>query len=989
MFNLTARCKSICKFFLLLLFSFSVEKESLAQCPVNIDFELGDFTGWTCWSQQGYLGGPVNPTITFPTAGRHDMLSNPPGNGRDPYGFFPQNCPNGSGHSIRIGYYNQGTSGQRVDRVSYQFTIPAGQNAYNFIYQYALVLNQGGLTNHNAQTQPKFLVKAINITDGGIPLPCPFSDIVVGSSLPGFFISGTQHNGDVYCKDWASASIRMDNLAGKTIEISFTVTGCGLSGGSHFGYAYLDLNSECSSSFVGATYCPDDAFINVSGPFGYQGYTWWDENYTSILATGQTINFTPPPPPGTILKLALDPYNGYGCVDTLTAILEDTLTIQSVAGPDRVSCQNAPVQLGGPPKATYIYSWNPVTGLSDPNIANPIATPSVTTQYVVKTTSAGGGCATTDTVLVKAAVLDNSLQVIGATTGCITVANPTILKVNNADSIQWYRNTNPIPGANGTQYNVLLSGDYYATLFSFQGCSLSTVVTTITVNPKPAAGFTPDARIQCFKNPQFVFTNSSSIASGTMQYLWDLGDGTIETTTDVTHSYLLPGDYEVKLIVTSDNGCIDSLKDSVHVYDSPLAGFLNVNANDQCFKNNQFVFNNTSSIGNGTMQYVWNLGDGNTVTTKDVTYSYALPGSYNVKLSVTSDKGCPADTAFDVSANQDPVIGFSEPNAQQCFTNNQFNFINSSSILTGSLQYVWTLGDGTTETTKDVTYSYQNSGDFVVKLVATSDKGCKDSTTQNVKIFPFAKADFFVEPICVNLNLPLINKTYNNTATNLNYLWDFGNGDGSTFKTPVYKYPAAGNYSITLSVNTTQCPQTITTKNLNVVIDAPAKGIKYADKDAVFNFPEQLQARNIGATAFWSPGTNLDTRYSYKPVFKGLTEQFYTIQLKSLTGCLTVDTQLVKTYKKIAIYVPTSFTPNGDGNNDYLRPNLLSFMKVNYFRVFDRWGKMVYQMASDRPGWDGRTNGQKQEMQTYVWMIEAVDVDGTVHKEQGATILMR
>jgi gliding motility-associated-like protein len=64
-------------------------------------------------------------------------------------------------------------------------------------------------------------------------------------------------------------------------------------------------------------------------------------------------------------------------------------------------------------------------------------------------------------------------------------------------------------------------------------------------------------------------------------------------------------------------------------------------------------------------------------------------------------------------------------------------------------------------------------------------------------------------------------------------------------------------------------------------------------------------------------------------------------------------------------------------------------MKVNYFRVFDRWGKMVYQMASDRPGWDGRTNGQKQEMQTYVWMIEAVDVDGTVHKEQGTTILMR
>ena len=106
-------------------------------------------------------------------------------------------------------------------------------------------------------------------------------------------------------------------------------------------------------------------------------------------------------------------------------------------------------------------------------------------------------------------------------------------------------------------------------------------------------------------------------------------------------------------------------------------------------------------------------------------------------------------------------------------------------------------------------------------------------------------------------------------------------------------------------------------------------------------------------------------------------------------GCVTVDTQIVKTLKKILISVPASFTPNNDGKNDLLRPLLFGFEKVNYFRVFNRWGKLLYQMQSDRPGWDGKLNGATQETQTVVWMIEAIDVDGTLHRQKGTTVLIR
>ncbi len=139
----------------------------------------------------------------------------------------------------------------------------------------------------------------------------------------------------------------------------------------------------------------------------------------------------------------------------------------------------------------------------------------------------------------------------------------------------------------------------------------------------------------------------------------------------------------------------------------------------------------------------------------------------------------------------------------------------------------------------------------------------------------------------------------------------------------------------------------------------------------------------------WQPSISLDFTNSYTPNFKGELPRLYTIKLTTDKGCITIDTQYVKTHKKIEIYVPTTFTPDDNGLNDYLRPLLMGFRTVNYFRVYNRWGKLLYQMKSDRPGWDGRINGVLQDTQAVVWMIEAVDVDGVVHRKQGTTVLLR
>jgi gliding motility-associated-like protein len=250
-------------------------------------------------------------------------------------------------------------------------------------------------------------------------------------------------------------------------------------------------------------------------------------------------------------------------------------------------------------------------------------------------------------------------------------------------------------------------------------------------------------------------------------------------------------------------------------------------------------------------------------------------------------------------------------------------------------------------------------------------------------------ADFTIKPVCENLQVPIINRTYNNTASTINYLWDFDNGHFDNVKSPVYSYPTAGTYSVKLTVSTAQCPVSFDTKIVDVSIEDQLPGIVYPDRDAAFNFNEPLQARPIGNSVIWTPPTSLSNRFSFTPNFYGLAPQLYTIQIKTAKGCLTVDTQLVKTHKRVEIYVPTGFTPNGNGINERLRPILIGFIKVNYFRIYDRWGKLLFSMNSDQPGWDGRIGGKPAEIQTVVWMIEAVDVDGKVHNRQGTTVVIK
>ena len=87
--------------------------------------------------------------------------------------------------------------------------------------------------------------------------------------------------------------------------------------------------------------------------------------------------------------------------------------------------------------------------------------------------------------------------------------------------------------------------------------------------------------------------------------------------------------------------------------------------------------------------------------------------------------------------------------------------------------------------------------------------------------------------------------------------------------------------------------------------------------------------------------------------------------------------------------IPTAFTPNNDGLNDVFRISGLKFQKLLDFRVFNRWGQVIFQTNSIEKGWDGTFNGHPQDMGTYVYEITVAHPDGTRKTYKGSVTLIR
>ncbi len=542
----------------LLCFFFAQSKSQVA-CPTNIDFESGDFTNWECYAGSVTAISGVNTLSLFPSPQlpmKHSIIRAGT-NERDRFGLFPVNCPNGSGYSIKLG--NE-YIGAEAEAVHYTFTIPANAVIFSLIYHYAVVLQN---PNHSPEQQPRFRARIVDVATGG-EVDCVSFDFTASASLPGF--QQSPQFSDVVYKDWTPITIDLSSYRGKTLRLEFITSDCTL--GGHFGYAYVDVNTECNGMFTSGVHCTGDTFASFNAPPGFSSYTWYaDNSFSQVIGSSQTLIINPAPPQGVTFPLIIVPYPGFGCRDTLFATLLPADKPPAVAGPDHFKCSKETVQLGGPSTQGYNYLWSPSQWVSNPAVSNPFTRTNMQNpvNFVLKTTDSKTGCFSFDTVRVTPFVVDTSSVFSGRTAYCPGETVNNLLAVSNPSvSAQWYSGNLAIAGGTSLSYQPAGTGVYWAQIRQ-NGCIDSTRQHNIALSANPRASFEVNRTVQCLNEP-ILFGNSTSIADGSpMQFQWRFSDGTSSAERSPWKSFAGIGEFSASLLAVSEAGCRDSVTKTITV----------------------------------------------------------------------------------------------------------------------------------------------------------------------------------------------------------------------------------------------------------------------------------------------------------------------------------------------------------------------------------------------------------------------------------------
>jgi gliding motility-associated-like protein len=204
------------------------------------------------------------------------------------------------------------------------------------------------------------------------------------------------------------------------------------------------------------------------------------------------------------------------------------------------------------------------------------------------------------------------------------------------------------------------------------------------------------------------------------------------------------------------------------------------------------------------------------------------------------------------------------------------------------------------------------------------------------------------------------------------------------------------NYSL-IMVQDAFCQNDSLNSTASITVNPVPAGIRYPTVYTTANTATPLSTRNIGGNTYeWNPKFGLNNYSIANPIFNYTSSVDYTIRLTTAQGCNVVDSQLVvlrdttpSSTVKSGIWVPKAWSPNNSGKNDVLRPLCLNIREIKFFRVFNRWGQLVFETNQFGKGWDGIFRGKAQVSDVYTWTLEAYGVDGIRYFKSGNSILLR
>ncbi len=507
-----------------------------------------------------------------------------------------------------------------------------------------------------------------------------------------------------------------------------------------------------------------------------------------------------------------------------------------------------------------------------------------------------------------------------------------------------------------------------------QGCQDS-ATSKLSVYPGFVPGFTVEG--SCIKNP-YTFTDNTASRYGTVDsWKWDFGDiavsGDTAITRVATYLYSTSGTKDVNLTVTNTKGCIGFVTQKLDVVENPVL---------------TLPFTDTLICRQDTLQ----LSAGSPSTT--ATYSWSpntnmlnasspnplvFPADTTFYSVTIDDRGCTASSGVQVNVIDQVVLNLAG-DTTICTTDSvQLNPV------TNALYFSWLPEEGLSNPLIINPVAAPTTTTTYLLTAAVGSCIKKDSIT----IFPVPYPQVFAgndTTICFGKTAMLHATTdgafytWTNTSSMIN----------AETLTPTTGPQTTTTYHLTTN-DTLGCPKpSVDSVTVNVI--PPVMAFAGNDTVIVANQPLQLNASG-GENYTWSPGTGMNNANISNPIITlptGYDSITYHLRVSTAQNCTGYDDITLRVFETLPeIFVPTAFSPNNDGRNDVLNAIAVGLSKFLYFRVYNRYGQLLFNTAEQNRGWDGTFKGEKQASGTYIFVAEGIDYKGQRISKKGTSVLIR
>ncbi|TXI88050.1 MAG: T9SS type B sorting domain-containing protein [Crocinitomicaceae bacterium] len=522
-------------------------------------------------------------------------------------------------------------------------------------------------------------------------------------------------------------------------------------------------------------------------------------------------------------------------------------------------------------------------------------------------------------------------------------------------------------GATTASISNLVAGNYEVTVTDENNCSFTN---SIDVN-QPTAPLAFD--FATTDNVCFGGTSGSAtvvVSGGTAPYT----SGWSNSISSLTNPNLAAGIYSFQ--TTDANNCV--LTESIEIFEPTQISITDsVRTNISCFDFTDGAINFTTLGGTPGYSYAWSNG----ATTEDI--SNLADGVYSVQI--TDANNCQRSFNFQLT-EPEVLVASTTIDEPSCFGYTDGSIFTTTSGGTLPYVYAWSNGATTADNTEIPTGTYD--------LTITDNNNCVVEVTtlltQPAQIQVSFDANVLVG--CDPLEVKLTNTSLEQHISD----WTFGDGNTGSGTQIEHTFTGEGCYDITLEITDINgCSNSVTYADFICVLETPDAEIGITNVELGVPYPE-TNITNLSTDSdsySWNLGGSIDYDY-FEPgdvSFPAYVVDQFLITLIAYNdnGCVDSAVRIIYFDNRLVMYVPNTFTPNGDEFNQIFKPVFAEEVTAYNLKIFNRWGEMIFESNDTNLGWDGTYNGVLVQDGTYTWDIWVNTYDAHIYRKQGVVNVLK